>query len=185
MAPANTRLFVLGWIAVAGLFILAWLLFQRGIAGVREVGAPGAIGSAAVGRPLPDETLLGLDGSSSSLRKYVGRPFWVNFFATWCPPCKAEFPEIERHYEARKSEGLVVLGVDEQERPAQVIAFAKRYGTKFPMVIDPGAAAVAFSIQTIPVSVFVDAGGVVRFIRVGQMDANAMNAALEKILPAR
>jgi cytochrome c biogenesis protein CcmG/thiol:disulfide interchange protein DsbE len=183
MAPTSTRSFVFGWTAVVLLFILAWVLFARGMDGVDSFETPDSIGSAAVGRPLPDLKLTGLDGRTKSLAAFRGHPLWMNFFETWCPPCKAEVPDIERHYESHRADGLVVLGVDIEEKPAQVEAFEKRFGTAYPLAIDGGAVSDAFDVQTIPVSVFVDSAGTIRAIRIGQMDSDTMDASLRKILP--
>jgi thiol-disulfide isomerase/thioredoxin len=119
------------------------------------------------------------------LRSYAGHPLWVNFFATWCVPCKAELPEIERRYKTYNGVGLVVLGIDQQESSYAVSAFAKSYGVTYPLAIDQGAAASLFSVHLLPLSMFVDVTGTIRLIRIGQMQPDAMDAALETILGPR
>ena len=152
--------------------------------GVTDFTAPAASGHLEVGQPLPDVPLRRLNGSTTSLRAYVGHPLWVNFFATWCGPCKAELPEIERRYAVDQRAGLVVLGVDQQEQPLDVTTFTKHFGVTYPVTIDPGGAALLFDLHTIPLSVFVGADGVVREIRIGQMQPGAMDEALKTILPS-
>lgn len=185
MSGPGTRFLVAGWITVAILFILAWFVYARGMRDVAGVATPFASGAVAVGKPLPDAPLTRLDGSKVSLSTFVGHPLWLNFFATWCKPCKAELPEIERRYSADKAAGLVVLGIDQQEPAAAVSAFTGHFGVTYPVAIDAGAAAVLFDLRTIPLSVFVDASGTVRAIRLGQMEPGAMDEALREILPGR
>ncbi len=138
--------------------------------------------SATVGHPLPDLVGQRLDGSVVSMRSYEGRPLWLNFFATWCPPCNVEMPEIERRYRLDSAKGLAVVAVDQQESPTLVRRFARALGLSFPVIIDGGSAARAFGISALPVSVFVDARGIIRLVRYGQLDSADMDQALATIL---
>jgi cytochrome c biogenesis protein CcmG, thiol:disulfide interchange protein DsbE len=183
MNGQSPRLFILGWIAVILLFVLAGLMFRHGMNRVVQVVEPETSGTLVVGKALPDAPLWRLDGSRTTLRAYVGHPVWINFFATWCVPCKAEIPEIERRYGIDKPAGLVVLGVDQQESAAAVASFARHFNVSYPIAIDGGDAAAQFDLRTIPLSVFVDAAGTIRSIRIGQMQPDAMDAALLTILP--
>jgi thiol-disulfide isomerase/thioredoxin len=183
MNARSTRLFAWGLVAV--LFVAAGLLYRHQVAGVYDFRNPVTSGSLTVGKPLADMPLVRLDGSRTSLRAFEGRPLWVNFFATWCVPCKAELPEIERRFVRYRSGGLEVLGVDQQESAIAVTSFDKHFGVTYPVTIDPGNAALSFDIHTIPLSLFVDAGGIVRIIHIGQMQPEMMDDALGAILPGR
>lgn len=163
--------------------LVAWLIFKHGMATVTDVRSPQSSGNVMVGGALPDLALRSLTGSTVSLRSYTGHPVWVNFFATWCEPCKAELPQIEQRYKSRKADGLVVFGVDQQEPAVAVKSFTAHFGVTYPIAIDPGAAALAFNIHTIPISVFVDPGGIIRYISIGQMQPADMDDALKSILP--
>ena len=142
-------------------------------------------GLAEVGKPAPDFALVRLDGSPTSLARYEGRPLWLNFWASWCGPCKAEFPDIERMYLRYAKSGLVVLGVDQEETAAKVKSFARERGATFPLVIDQGAGTLTYAVAALPMSVFIDAGGIVRFVYNGQMSPQDMQNALDTILPSR
>jgi peroxiredoxin len=175
---------VAGWFVAIILFAIAGVIFvtslQRGVS--VPLTGDRSTGSAHVGSAAPEVDLVALDGKHLSLSKFRGKPLWVNFFATWCPPCKDELPEIERRYQREHPRGLVVLGVDQQEKPAQVKPFIGRFGLQYPVVIDRGQGAITYDLIALPTSVFIDRAGVVRFIQIGEMSPPLMDAALKKIL---
>jgi thiol-disulfide isomerase/thioredoxin len=174
---------VVGWIVVAALFAIAGLLFWRSINIVTAVPASAtSSGLAHLGKPAPSIPLLTLSGSSIALRAYSGKPLWVNFFATWCPPCKDELPQIERRYERLRPSGLIVLGIDQQEATKVVKPFIARFRLQYPILIDNGKAPNVFSLEALPTSVFIDRQGIVRFIQIGEMTPPMMDKALATIL---
>ena len=178
------RTSVAGWIIAAVLFAIAGVIFVTSLQKPAAVPLTGSqsTGRARVGSPAPEVQLEALDGKRLSFAAYRGQPVWVNFFATWCPPCKDELPEIERRYQRLHGQGLVVLGVDQQETPALVKPFVARFGLRYPVVVDEGQGAITYDLTALPTSVFIDRGGVVRFIQVGEMSPVLMDAALAKIL---
>jgi peroxiredoxin len=143
--------------------------------------------SSDVGRAAPDFLLETPEGGELRLSDLRGKPVLVNFWASWCTPCRKEMPEIVRAYDAHKDEGLVVVAVDLQENDAQVRSFAEDFGVEFPIVIDRiGQVAEAWRIggpiEGIPSSYFLDADGIVRARVFGPMDAERLEAELGKIL---
>jgi thiol-disulfide isomerase/thioredoxin len=116
-----------------------------------------------VGKPAPLIDLETLSGTKISLSSFKGKPVYVNFFASWCQPCKQELPFIVKQYPSLKSR-VVFLGVDELEATAQVGPFAKQMGIVYPIVIDPGGVGAAYQIDTLPKSIFIDRQGIVRAI---------------------
>lgn len=167
----------IGWIVVVILFVIAILLFRTNVQRALQSG-PGGVGKAA-----RDVTLQRLDKKTTKLSAYFGRPLWVNFFATWCVPCKAELPEIEKRYLREKDRGLVVLGVDEQEEPALVAPFVKKMQMTYPVTIDnTGNATDIYHVSAIPTSVFIGADGRIKAVHIGEMDAGMMDGDLKKIL---
>jgi thiol-disulfide isomerase/thioredoxin len=174
---------MIGWIVVAALFIIAGLLFWRSINIVTHVpDSATSSGLAHVGRPAPSIPLVTLAGSTVALGSYSGKPLWVNFFATWCPPCKDELPQIERRYDRLHPSGLVVLGIDQQEEPKIVKPFIARFGLRYPILIDNGKGPNVYFLQALPTSVFIDRQGIVRFIQIGEMTPPMMDKALATIL---
>jgi cytochrome c biogenesis protein CcmG/thiol:disulfide interchange protein DsbE len=117
----------------------------------------------AVGKPAPPIALLSVDGKSITLAQFKCRPLYVNFFASWCQPCKLELPFIVKQYPAYKSR-VTFLGIDELESPAQVTAFTKQMGIRYLIGLDPGPAGSSYEIQSLPKSIFIDKNGIVRAI---------------------
>ncbi|HLJ84983.1 MAG TPA: TlpA disulfide reductase family protein [Candidatus Eremiobacteraceae bacterium] len=174
---------MIGWIVVAVLFTIAGLLFWRSISIVTSVPASAtSSGLAHVGKLAPSIPLVTLSGTPIALRAYSGKPLWVNFFATWCPPCKDELPQIERRYERLHSSGLLVLGIDQQEEAKVVKPFTARFGLRYPILIDNGKGPNVYFLQALPTSVFIDRQGIVRFIQIGEMTPPMMDKALATIL---
>jgi thiol-disulfide isomerase/thioredoxin len=174
---------LIGWIVVAALFTIAGLLFWRSISIVTAVPASAtSSGLAHLGSRAPSIPLRTLTGSSIALRAYSGKPLWVNFFATWCPPCKDELPQIERRYERLHPSGLVVLGIDQQEETKVIKPFIVLFGLRYPILIDNAKPPNAYFLQALPTSVFIDRDGIVRFIQIGEMTPPMMDKALATIL---
>ena len=125
-----------------------------------------------IGQRAPDFTgtnggqtvrLTDLDGNEIALSDFAGRPIWVNFWATWCPPCQRETPDIRAAYEAHRDEGLVVLAIDVQE-PAEIVReYADRYGLSYTIGLDTyGAVMKTYGVFGLPTHYFVDRSGVIR-----------------------
>ncbi len=110
--------------------------------------------------PAPDFTLQTLDGDSVSLSDYRGKLVMLNFWASWCPPCNSEMPDLQRYYEQHKDEDFIILGVNYQDSPDKVQAFVEKYGVTFPILLDSdGRVANLFGVQGLPTSFFVDKAG--------------------------
>lgn len=173
-----------GWTIVVALFALALVAFQHRLSVAEDQGGSLRSGAATVGAAAPDFHFIPVALPSAkpvTLSSIEGHPLWLNFFATWCTPCKAEMPEIEQRYVKHKKDGLRVLGVDQQELVAAVREFGRARGLTFPLAVDPGEGALMYDISAIPTSVFVDTGGTVRAIYRGQMSAGEMDSALRTI----
>src|SRR3972149_5062373 len=92
----------------------------------------------AVGPPAPDVSLQDLGGTTVSLAGAKGRPLLINFWATWCEPCKIEMPAIESRYQMNKGKGLLVYAIDYDEPKADVEAYARALNLNFTILLDPG-----------------------------------------------
>jgi peroxiredoxin len=143
--------------------------------------------SSDVGRAAPDFLLQTSDGGELRLSNLRGSPVLVNFWASWCGPCREEMPDIVRAYDARAGDGLVVVGIDLQENGEAVQSFADEYGMRFPIVIDrSGQVAEAWRIggpvEGIPSSYFVDENGIVRARVFGPMNSETIEEELAKVM---
>jgi peroxiredoxin len=143
--------------------------------------------STDIGRTPPDFLLQQLDGGALRFSDLRGQPVLVNFWASWCTPCRQEMPHIVRAYDERHDDGLVVVAVDLQENDDAIRDFAEEFGMEFPVVIDrTGEVADAWRIggpvEGIPSSYFIDADGVVQSRVFGPMDEERLDEELGKIL---
>ncbi len=140
------------------------------------------------GRPAPDLTLDLLGGEKFVLADHVGKKAIVlNFFATWCGPCKGEMAELVRFAEKHRDDPFLMIGVDADEREDAVREFLAAYKVPYAVAIDKGAAQRAFSVRGYPTTVFIGADGIVHLYEVGPI-ANAdvafeapFRAAMEQI----
>ena len=148
-------------------------------------GCAGTAGSVArepsrAGAQASDFTLRDLDGRDVHLSDYFGKVVLIDFWATWCVPCAAELPQLERLYEENKDAGFVVLGVamDGPESVAQVGPFARRYGLSFPVLLDEETRVVGVynPKRVAPMTVLIDRRGLIARVR------NGYNAGDEKLI---
>jgi cytochrome c biogenesis protein CcmG, thiol:disulfide interchange protein DsbE len=143
-------------------------------------------GSLVVGKPAPDFKLATIDGTSVSLSQFRGRPVLVNFWATWCIPCREEMPELVRSYEAHKAEGFVILGsnLTYTDSLPDVQAFIKEFKMTFPVLLDKdGAVAESlYQIPGVPTSVFVRRDGTIAHVHIGKMTPQQVDQDVGEIL---
>lgn len=121
------------------------------------------------GRLAPDLELPTLDGRRYRLSDDIGkRVVILNFFATWCGPCRAEMPELER-YQRQAGDTVRLVGVDAQEARELVVAFIDEMKTTFPVVIDDGAVQRHYGVDSFPTTVVIGADGRIKLYEVGMI----------------
>jgi thiol-disulfide isomerase/thioredoxin len=119
----------------------------------------------------PDFVLLNLEGKEVSLGDLGGRPVLINFWATWCPPCREELPVIQATYQ--NSDDLAVLGVNFQEGLTNVKPFVEKEGLTFPVLLDEeGRVATMYRTRGLPTSFFLNPDGIITAVHIGPMTAN-------------
>jgi cytochrome c-type biogenesis protein len=149
---------------------------------------PAPNGPVQVGKPAPDFTLRDTDGHTVALSALRGKPVLINFWATWCLPCRDELPLIRDAYRAHRAEGLTVIAIDfGDESAATVTTFWKSMNLQPAPVLDPGGVAsraygVALSSSGLPVSVLVARDGTVSSYEPFPLTKDYLDPALQKIL---
>ena len=122
----------------------------------------------------PDLILETPDGQAMRLSDYRGQVVLINFWATWCPPCRAEMPAIQKVYDQYREQGLVVLAVNLMETDAKVTAFADQIELTFPILMDrDGSVSDRYRVRSLPTTFFVDRSGVIQDIVIGGPMAHA------------
>ena len=133
----------------------------------------------------PPLALRDLSGADVDLRKLEGRVVVVNFWATWCEPCIAEMPSLQRLRERLRGKPLEVLAVNYAESPEKVKAFLRKSRIELPVLLDPSKeAADAWNAKGLPMTFVVDRAGKVRYWIFGERDWNGGDilAAIEKLV---
>jgi len=147
---------------------------------VTSIGPSRAAQIAQIGKAAPAFSYTALDGKRQTSAQFRGRPMFVNFFATWCPPCKLELPNIVKDYPAYRGR-VIFLGLDQEESPELVRPFLKQYEIQYHIGIDEGQVGADYGVAAIPQSVFIDRHGVVRAIWRGYMPPKILSQNLALI----
>jgi len=187
-SPANLRrwrqqrqrLYVVILLVLAG--GLAWLQVSR-IHGTGSASASQQIAAPKEGFLAPDIRFTGLDGQPHALSEFKGHPIILNFWATWCPPCRAEMPALEAVYKAHEADGLLVIGVNQMEDGGKVSRFREQFHLTFPIFLDSkGQAGVTYRVRGLPSSFFIDKNGFIRKIVVGGMNVPLIQGQVRALL---
>ena len=129
---------------------------------------PLATGAVAPQASAPDFTLRTLNGPNLRLAEQRGRVVMVNFWATWCGPCRQEMPQLDRLYQKYKSSGFVLLGVNVDEDARKATDVAAKLGVTFPVLLDTDkAVSKLYDLSTMPSTVIIDRDGKVRYLHRG------------------
>jgi cytochrome c biogenesis protein CcmG, thiol:disulfide interchange protein DsbE len=132
----------------------------------------------------PEFSLQGLDGEAVSLQSLRGKVVLVNFWATWCPPCKAEMPDLDAlQREYGEDKDFVVLGVNVEEDAEAVKSFAEQHRLSFPIVLDRDGSVTTkqFGVRPLPTTFIIDREGFIRDAWNGQIAPEAMLARLQRV----
>lgn len=204
VGPFSGRQLLVAFVAiVVAVVVLVGITTPLGTTGVTPLIDPRAsaylIGAPTVGLqagslapeltvPLKDGgtfQLTDLDGRPIRLADLRGKVVWINFFATWCPPCQQETPILRTLAERYRERGLEIIGISVQETsPADVTAYAKRYQLPYTIGFDAsGHVFRAYRVYALPTQFVIDRQGVIRQVVNGPVDEAGAAALIESMLP--
>jgi peroxiredoxin len=157
--------------------------WQTNLALTSRVDRLQAVGSGPAPRTnalAPDFTLTNLDGKQVKLSDLKGQPVMINFWATWCPPCRAEIPVLTQMYKETHADGAYeILGIATQSDEQTISAFAREFDMLFPVMPDAGSQVTSlYHVLPIPTTFFIDKDGIIRFIKSGPVDRPLMEKYL-------
>ena len=149
-------------VVVAAALLILGLALVSIVGGAGVLGGAGASTAAPTATPQPtfDFTVQDLNGEQVRLSEYRGQVVLVNFWATWCAPCKEEMPILDAYYREHRDHGFVLLAVNVSDRPEEAAAFAEAAGYAFPILYDPpGNVLIDIDARGLPTSLLIDAEG--------------------------
>ena len=140
--------------------------------------------SVDIGEPVPDGPLPRLDGrGTGQVADYRGNWVLINFWASWCDPCRQESPALERFYRRNRDRRFTVLGIDTRDLSGDGRAFVERFGLTYPQLRDgDGSRGHDFGTTGVPESYLVDPDGRLALIRRGPVDEEYLRAYVEPLL---
>jgi thiol-disulfide isomerase/thioredoxin len=176
-AKRNTAPFLL---VAAGLCFIAAALILVLVVPANESEAAGP---ARVGQPVADLRLNDLNQQIRTLADYQGKVILVNVWATWCPPCRAEMPDLQAYYTANREKGLVVLAVNAGDARQDVRDFAAEYRLGFPVLLDTDMSWTRrMAIYDYPTSILIGRDGLVKKVHVGKYTTTTLQAEVDPLL---
>lgn len=163
----------LSWIALAAAILVAgYLVRDRVDISMLRPGGD-TTGLPQVGEPAPNFSAIDASGRMVSLADFEGQPVWLNFWGAWCPPCRAEIPEMIQAHDEFGDDGIVLVAVSLEEPSEDAFEYASRTGMDFIVLSDPERQAIRgkYRVRTFPTHLFIDSDGIVRKIVTATMSA--------------
>jgi cytochrome c biogenesis protein CcmG/thiol:disulfide interchange protein DsbE len=143
----------------------------------------GLSGVTMVNRSAPDFSLTTFKGATISLEDMRGKPIVINFWASWCPPCRIEAPLLERTWRAYKNRGLIFLGVNIQDRKEDALNYMREFDITYPNGPDPtGEITIDYGVSGLPVTFFISRKGEVVRRWVGAIETSVLISSIEEIM---
>jgi cytochrome c biogenesis protein CcmG/thiol:disulfide interchange protein DsbE len=177
----NQRIILYILVLIAG---AAWMVLSASPGNAAVTSETRAAPQA--GFPAPDFTLKTPTGETYVLSELRGQVVLVNLWATWCPPCRAEMPAMERMYQEYKDRGFIVLAVNTTSRddPFAVVPFAEEHELTFPILLDEtNEVATAYQLRSLPSSFFIDRDGIISEIVIGgPMSEAVLRTRIEEMI---
>ena len=168
-------IFFIPLIAFLGLVLIGGLALQGTLSGSRN---PNQLPSVLIGKPAPDVPLPLLQNSRAELAldAYRGQPLLVNFFASWCAPCRAEAPALEH-----LSNQISIIGIAYKDRPQDTLQFLEQYGNPFVAIgrDDDGRVGMTWGVYGVPETYLIDPSGEIKWRHAGPLTRDVINTQLQ------
>ncbi len=198
---ASSRNRLIAVLAIVGAIVgIAWLIGnQQGFGSIGQGGVNAKL-LPSVGEEAPEIVTFDTSGNIVQLSSFRGQPVWLNFWGSWCPPCRAEFPDIQAAYEELNPQGLVMLGIAVGEDPLVAQDYADRVGGTFPVLADPSyltsvipedqpealaaaqKMATSYTINNYPTHIFINRDGTVGAVVISPMSFEDAMSYGEEVL---
>ncbi|WP_298820406.1 J domain-containing protein [Chloroflexus sp.] len=167
-----------------GLVVAVWVFTNRNTLSGQAMGE--------INRPAPNFSAQELRGGTIELAQYRGKVVLINFWGTWCEPCKRELPALQQAYEQFSDQGLMIIGVnltDDEQMQGQTIedvaAFLAQYGVTYPIALDlDGKITEAYRVFPLPTSFFITTDGQIRYVHIGELTLTDIAARFAELRPA-
>ncbi|HEX2063732.1 MAG TPA: redoxin domain-containing protein [Acidimicrobiales bacterium] len=178
--PPRRRPRSIRWVAV-GVALLV-VLPLLGVLAARVARGPTLVRSPLLGKPAPDFSLPRFDrpGAVSSA-ELTGRPYVVNFWASWCVPCREETVVLETFYRRWQPRGVELIGILYADEQDSALEFRRQYGGSWPLVDDNGATALEFGVRGVPETFVVDESGIIMAKLVGAVSAGTLDEVMAQV----
>ena len=159
----------------------AWILESREpVESATE--AAGVAEAPAVGYRAPDFTLSTLNGDPFTLGEQRGQPVVLNFWATWCPPCRAEIPHFQE-LSVKYNGQVAIIGIDDGEPATTVAPFAREMGITYPLPLDEeSVVSRRYNVNSLPTTFFIDADGLIQHVHIGLINRAVLESQIEQLM---
>lgn len=161
-SAANT----ISWVALAVAILIAGFLIRDRVDPSMLRPGGDTTGLPQIGEQAPDFAAINADGEMVALSDFAGQPVWLNFWGAWCPPCRAEIPDMIQAWGRVSGDGVALVAVSLEEPSSDAFNYAEQVGMEFTVLSDPNRDAIRgkYRVRTFPTHIFIDADGIVREI---------------------
>ena len=179
------RVLIITFVSLFNIGLLA-LLGSQLLTPAQNQNSSGATSSPLLGHPAPDFTLAALSHApvpAVHLTGFKGKPIVLNFWASWCDPCKHEAPLLEAIWQRVQGQGVVFLGVDYDDTQGDGLAFLQTYGITYRSVMDTdGAVAINYGVSGVPETFFINRRGVIVQKVIGELTQQTLQSNIQSLL---